>query len=126
MEFLRVVIANKAGPVLMIAFTNHALDHMLRSVLDARITQKIVRLGSRSADERIAEFSIEHVESVAGRSRLLSAFSTYRRALRDVEDEIKKFMDNTPGARRRKTSGRTQPHASDSVFTSLLALRSLR
>lgn len=92
-ELLRVLIANGAGPILMIAFTNHALDHMLRSVLDAQITNKIVRLGSRSADERIAEFSIEHVEMVAGKSRLNHAFYEYRRALRDVEDEIKKFME---------------------------------
>ncbi|RPD78077.1 hypothetical protein L226DRAFT_610076 [Lentinus tigrinus ALCF2SS1-7] len=92
-ELLRVLIANEAGPILMIAFTNHALDHMLRSVLDAQITQKIVRLGSRSADERIAEFSIEHVEMVAGKSRLNYAFSGYRRALREVEDEIKEFME---------------------------------
>ena len=93
-ELLRVLIANNAGPVLMIAFTNHALDHMLRSVLDAQITKNIVRLGSRSADERIAEFSIEHVEMVAGKSRLNYVFSGYRRALRDVEDEIKEFMNN--------------------------------
>ncbi|EJF65241.1 P-loop containing nucleoside triphosphate hydrolase protein [Dichomitus squalens LYAD-421 SS1] len=91
-ELLRVLIKNHAGPILMIAFTNHALDHMLRSVLDADITKQIVRLGSRSADERIAEFSLEHQENIAGRTRLSSAFYTYRRALRDVEDEIKEFM----------------------------------
>ncbi len=78
----------------MIAFTNHALDHMLRSVLDADITKNIVRLGSRSADERIAPFSLEQQESVAGRTRLSAAFSGHRRALRDVEDEIKAFMDD--------------------------------
>ncbi|KAI0779559.1 hypothetical protein C8Q74DRAFT_1217042 [Fomes fomentarius] len=93
-ELLRVLISNGAGPILMIAFTNHALDHMLRSVLDAKITQKIVRLGSRSADERIAEYSIENAENVAGRSRLYSSFYNYRRALRDVETEIKKFMED--------------------------------
>ncbi|KAI0369710.1 P-loop containing nucleoside triphosphate hydrolase protein [Pilatotrama ljubarskyi] len=92
-ELLRVLIANGAGPILMISFTNHALDHMLRSVLDAHITQKIVRLGSRSADDRIAEFSIENMENVAGRTRLSAAYSGYRRDLRDVEQEIKDFMD---------------------------------
>ncbi|KAM5531281.1 hypothetical protein V8D89_015082 [Ganoderma adspersum] len=77
----------------MIAFTNHALDHMLRSVLDADITKNIVRLGSRSADERIAPFSLEQQENIAGRTRLSAAFSSHRRALRDVEDEIKAFME---------------------------------
>lgn len=77
----------------MIAFTNHALDHMLRSVLDADITKNIVRLGSRSMDKRIAPFSLEQQENVAGRTRLSAAFAGHRRALRDVEDEIKAFMD---------------------------------
>ncbi|OBZ70961.1 hypothetical protein A0H81_09027 [Grifola frondosa] len=94
-ELLRVLLANGAGPVLMIAFTNHALDHMLRSVLDANITRKIVRLGSRSADERIAEFSLENVEKVIGKSRLDRAFSAEYRALRDVEEEITRFMQES-------------------------------
>ncbi|KAI0930201.1 hypothetical protein AcV5_006978 [Taiwanofungus camphoratus] len=91
-ELLRVLLANEAGPVLMIAFTNHALDHMLGSVLDANITNKLVRLGSRSADERISQFSIENMEKVAGKSRLHRSSASYRHALRDVEDEIKKLM----------------------------------
>ncbi|KZT10660.1 P-loop containing nucleoside triphosphate hydrolase protein [Laetiporus sulphureus 93-53] len=91
-ELLRVLLANKAGPILMIAFTNHALDHMLGSVLDAKITTKIVRLGSRSADERISQYSIENMEHVAGKNRLDRAFAGNHRALRDVEEEIKKLM----------------------------------
>lgn len=76
----------------MIAFTNHALDHLLGSVLDAGITKKIVRLGSRSGDERIAEFSIENMEKIAGKSRLDRAFAGHYRELRNVEEEIKKLM----------------------------------
>ncbi|EMD37515.1 hypothetical protein CERSUDRAFT_114154 [Gelatoporia subvermispora B] len=91
-ELLRVLIANNAGPILMIAFTNHALDHMLKSVLDAEITRKIVRLGSRSADETISQFSIEIMERAAGRSRLERDSATSRYNLREVEDQIKKLM----------------------------------
>ncbi|KAH9951524.1 P-loop containing nucleoside triphosphate hydrolase protein [Amylocystis lapponica] len=91
-ELLRVLLANHAGPVLMLAFTNHALDHLLGSVLDAGITKKVVRLGSRSADERISEFSIENMEKIAGKSRLDRAFAAHYRALRDVETEIKELM----------------------------------
>jgi len=47
----------------MIAFTNHALDHLLGNILDAGITEKIARLGSRhSAHERIVPFSLEYLE----------------------------------------------------------------
>lgn len=75
----------------MIAFTNHALDHMLSSVLDANITRKIVRLGSRSADERISQFSMENIEKVAGQSRLDRAFAGNYRNLKSIEEEIKEL-----------------------------------
>jgi hypothetical protein len=67
----------------MIAFTNHALDHLLTGVLDAGITSKIVRLGSRCADERISEFRIENLESQAGKRRLVGRF--YRQFKLDQE-----------------------------------------
>ncbi|PSR80546.1 hypothetical protein PHLCEN_2v6700 [Hermanssonia centrifuga] len=91
-ELLRVLLANDAGPILMIAFTNCALDHMLCSVLDASITQKIVRLGSRSADERIAEFnSVETAIELAGKSRLDRAFAGHHWELKQVEEEFQTF-----------------------------------
>ena len=75
----------------MIAFTNHALDHMLCSVLDAEITRKIVRLGRRSNDERIAQFSIETLEMEQRYSRL-NHNSNVRRELKGIEEEIKSLM----------------------------------
>ncbi|KAJ7651473.1 hypothetical protein DFH06DRAFT_1207067 [Mycena polygramma] len=91
-EILRVLIANKVRPILMIAFTNHALDHMLTSVLDAGITNKVVRLGSRSADEKISKYSMETIEMVAGKSRLDRSFGHHYRELKTVEEEIKTLM----------------------------------
>ncbi|KAJ6587167.1 hypothetical protein DFH09DRAFT_248112 [Mycena vulgaris] len=91
-EILRVLLANKVRPILMIAFTNHALDHMLTSVLDAGITNKVVRLGSRSADERISKYSMETIEMVAGKSRLDRSFGHHYRDLKQVEQEIKDLM----------------------------------
>ena len=76
----------------MIAFTNHALDHMLCSVLDANITQKVVRLGSRSADERIQKFSIEAMEQLAGRSLLSQAFASNYRDVKGIEKKINELM----------------------------------
>ncbi|OAX35178.1 hypothetical protein K503DRAFT_858768 [Rhizopogon vinicolor AM-OR11-026] len=93
-ELLRVLRANNVGPILMIAFTNHALDHMLGSVLDAKITSKIIRLGSRSADERIAQFSIEKLEEVNEESRLNRTFARKRWELKSTQEAIKKLMDN--------------------------------
>jgi hypothetical protein len=75
----------------MIAFTNHALDHMLCSVLDANITNKIVRLGRRATDERIAKYSIETLEMAKNHSRLDRTFN-FRRDLKGIQDDIKKLM----------------------------------
>ncbi|KAG9309778.1 hypothetical protein JVU11DRAFT_10152 [Chiua virens] len=91
-ELLRVLIANHVRPVLMIAFTNHALDHMLCSVLDAGITTNFIRLGSRSSDERISQYSIETREMVAGQSRLHSSLSAKYHELQDVGKEISQLI----------------------------------
>lgn len=61
-ELFRILFDNKIKPIVLIAFTNHALDHMLNSILDADITKKFTRLGSRSTDERIAEYSLRNLE----------------------------------------------------------------
>ena len=93
---LRVLVPH-ARPILMIAFTNHALDHLLSGVLDAGITQKIVRLGSRSADERISQYSIENLEMTTDKSRLKKAFGTNYYQLKQVQQElvslVKSFAD---------------------------------
>lgn len=67
---------------------------MLSSVLDTKMTQKIVRLGSRSADERISQFSIENMEMVQGKSRLDRNFGHHHRELKDVEEEVKTLMND--------------------------------
>ncbi|KAI9460073.1 hypothetical protein HD554DRAFT_1598622 [Boletus coccyginus] len=92
-ELLRVLIANDIGPILMIAFTNHALDHMLCSVLDASITTDIVRLGSRTSDDRISQYSIETREMAAGQSRLCHTYSSKYREVNDVGKEISSLIE---------------------------------
>ncbi|PFH53777.1 hypothetical protein AMATHDRAFT_73192 [Amanita thiersii Skay4041] len=90
-ELLRVLVP-QARPILMIAFTNHALDHLLSSVLDAKITKKIVRLGTRSADERISEYSIENLDIASEQSRLKRSFQSDHRELKSVQTEIRDLM----------------------------------
>lgn len=91
-ELLRVLLANKAGPVLLIALTNHALDHLLSAVLEKKITSKIVRLGSRSADETIARYSLEQMEMIAGKGRLDKTFAREYRKMKMLEEELKQLM----------------------------------
>ncbi|KAG9309780.1 hypothetical protein JVU11DRAFT_10154 [Chiua virens] len=91
-ELLRVLIANHVGPILMIAFTNHALDHMLCSVLDAGITTDFIRLGSRTSDERISQYSLKTREMAAEKSRLNSTLNTKYRQLRSVTKQVSQLL----------------------------------
>jgi hypothetical protein len=97
-EIMRVLLANGVGRILLIAFTNHALDHLLRSVLDAGITNKIVRLGSRSSDERIAQFSLEHLEriSTGSTTNRISINRAYA-ARKSTEAELNKVLQELQG-----------------------------
>ena len=72
----------------MIAFTNHALDHLLGNVLDANITKKVARLGSRSADERIAAYSLEAMERASGTRMHGRNIFEIRRNMKDIEEEF--------------------------------------
>jgi hypothetical protein len=95
---MRVLLANGVGRILLIAFTNHALDHLLLSVLDAGITKKIVRLGSRSNDERIAQFSLENLERIGTESTTnrISINKAYA-ARKSAESELNKVLQELQG-----------------------------
>jgi hypothetical protein len=85
-------LQNNIGPILLIAFTNHALDHMLHSVLDAGITKRIVRLGSRSTDEKMQQYSLDNFEMIAGKTRLDRSFGHHHRALKDIQEQLVNLM----------------------------------
>jgi len=76
-ELLRVLLANEVGPVLLLAYTNQALDHILRAVHSAGVTDKIARLGSRCKDDVVAKFMISN--------RFKK--STYTKALTEMRQE---------------------------------------
>ena len=79
----------------LIAFTNHALDHMLGSVLDAKITTKLVRLGARSSDERIAEYTLDKLEKIGGSSDMLSRPMRRQYAeMKGLEEQMQKVMES--------------------------------
>ncbi|EED83477.1 predicted protein [Postia placenta Mad-698-R] len=61
-EILRVLFASGIKPI----------DHLLTSILDAKITNKMVRLGSRSSDDRIAEFTLDKLEKIVGGSDMMN------------------------------------------------------
>jgi len=65
---------------------------MLLSILDADITQRIVRLGSR-VNESIAQYSMDTLETVQQiYSRLHRTLGSCRRELKEVEEQIRNLM----------------------------------
>ncbi|KAG8861658.1 hypothetical protein FRB96_002615 [Tulasnella sp. 330] len=91
-RILQVLIANNVGPILLIAFTNHALDNILAHVLEENITSKVVRLGSRSADEVVSEYSLDNVLKNHGRSQMAKASGREYRNLKVMEEEMTELM----------------------------------
>jgi hypothetical protein len=95
---MRVLLENNIGQILLIAFTNHALDHLLHSILNADITQKIARLGSRSSDEQISRYSIEELaETQPSESIDRGGLNRAFKAMRYSEEELKTVLKELQG-----------------------------
>ena len=77
----------------LIAYTNLALDHLLTSILDAQITTNIVRLGSRATDERIAQYSLNKLEQLAGHGELDRPRRRQYAILKEVEEQMTGIMN---------------------------------
>ncbi|KAF5314903.1 hypothetical protein D9619_007516 [Psilocybe cf. subviscida] len=92
-ELLKVLFASKVKPIVLIAYTNHALDHMLTEVLDARITNKVIRLGSRSSDERIAEYTLDKLERAAERTALTRSMGRQFGVMKELEKDMRHVME---------------------------------
>ncbi|KAL7277033.1 hypothetical protein ACG7TL_008877 [Trametes sanguinea] len=91
-EILRVLFSSKIKPIVLIAFTNHALDHMLTSVLDAGITHNVVRLGTRSSDERVSQYTLDKLEKVAATAQMDRAFRRQYATMKKLEEQMSKVM----------------------------------
>lgn len=92
-----MLIENNVGPILMIAYTNHALDHMLSSVINSGITSDVVRLGARSADDTIKQYSIEELERSSERSYYDRAMKSEFRNIKETEDQVMKLLKRVIG-----------------------------
>lgn len=66
---------------------------MLTSILDAKITTNIVRLGARATDERIAQYSLNKLEQLAGHGELDRPRRRQYAILKGVEEHITNIMN---------------------------------
>ncbi|OSX56367.1 hypothetical protein POSPLADRAFT_1050853 [Postia placenta MAD-698-R-SB12] len=94
-EIVRVLIASGIKPIVLVAFTNHALDHLLAEILDANITTDFVRIGSRVSDERLTPYTLDHLEDVGDQSMEHSVMQQYRSVQsmqQDLEDTMRSIQ----------------------------------
>ncbi|KAJ5918893.1 hypothetical protein N7454_010037 [Penicillium verhagenii] len=61
------------GPILCVTFTNHALDQLLESLLDTKVTSKIVRIGGQSKSDRMTSLSLRNVSKDLERTKMEKA-----------------------------------------------------
>ncbi|KIO17982.1 hypothetical protein M407DRAFT_32349 [Tulasnella calospora MUT 4182] len=92
-ELLRVLISNNIRPILLIAFTNHALDNIISHVLDKGLTNKIIRLGSRSNDETVAQYTLETVMRTRSTSQADRSAGRAYAKMKEVQEEMSKLME---------------------------------
>ncbi|KIP03942.1 hypothetical protein PHLGIDRAFT_76808 [Phlebiopsis gigantea 11061_1 CR5-6] len=91
-KIFQLLVGSGVRPIILIAYTNHALDHMLTGVLDDGITNKLVRLGSRSSDERIAEYTLDKLEKLAGRNNLDRSIHRQYGVMKRLEEDMSNVM----------------------------------
>jgi len=67
---------------------------MLSSILDAGITEKVVRLGSQSADERISAYSLTNLERTSGDDSADYQIGREHAIKRNTETAMYRVMEN--------------------------------
>lgn len=67
---------------------------MLTSILDAKITNKLVRIGSRSSDERISEYTLDKLEREANSVSLDRSVRKQYGVMKTIEEEITNVMND--------------------------------
>ncbi|RXK38429.1 hypothetical protein M231_04338 [Tremella mesenterica] len=93
-ELLRLLFHNNVGPVVLLAFTNHALDHILRAAHDSGVTKDMLRLGSRSKDEVVSQYSLETLEHTQRKTSLHTEKSKFTGQMKDLEAQMKRVSEN--------------------------------
>ncbi|KAF5286004.1 hypothetical protein FQR65_LT13001 [Abscondita terminalis] len=73
-----------SSPILVVCYTNHALDQFLESLISS--TEDIVRVGGQSKNENLAKFSLLEKRKTYRRTR------TDNTALRNIEDQVYKWL----------------------------------
>ena len=84
------------APILVMCYTNHALDQFLEGILDCSLFQTekknvdLVRIGSRSKSEKLNEFNIRHLRRkyLSKKSEAIKRVRNCKRLIQDILTEF--------------------------------------
>ena len=84
----RILMANTDKPIIVVCFTNHALDTFLESLM--KHTGKIVRIGGRSKSQKLEPFTLASIkkhlkQSMARNSQIYKAIKALEAELRNPD-----------------------------------------
>ena len=84
-------VGSEASPILIVCYTNHALDQFLVGLLDT--TKEIVRLGGRCKDTRLENYMLKRGGGEKQSLELRREYGRRRRAQEEVENDLHHVQD---------------------------------
>ena len=90
----KLLIPKQKKPLVVICYTNHALDHFLESLIG--FTDKIIRIGSRSKNSKLDKYNLSGLkrsllETGSRDKRIYKAVTALNQHLKLGKSEIKIF-----------------------------------
>lgn len=86
----RIVLKAKVSPVLIVCYTNHALDQFLCHLLDVGVTS-LVRIGAQCKEKRLTKYNLTNVRQFTPRyelKRLYATLDTHASAIANALTEM--------------------------------------
>lgn len=92
LKITEVFLKNKVSntPIVVICYTNHALDQFLEGIL--KYTQNLVRIGSQSKNESLELFNLNEIRKTKRAERTVYSSPLYRKTIRE-KIEIQESLD---------------------------------
>lgn len=82
---------SRNSPIVVICYTNHALDQFLEGIL--KFTQKLIRIGSQSKNESLTKFNLNEIRKIERLERTLYSSLLFKQTIRE-KFEIQESLES--------------------------------
>ncbi|KAL1459794.1 hypothetical protein WDU94_011748, partial [Cyamophila willieti] len=93
-------ISTLSSPIIVVCYTNHALDQFLEGIL--KFTQNVVRVGSMTKSDAIKPYELSQVRFRCGDRGVDSAYLTLKNQMKDIITQVKTMKQNLMNIEERK------------------------